>query len=66
MMLQSFGVSLLMHNSILVSHSESLVADGEHAAVGTDKYLSILKYLLRKTIYKHESLLASLSLSRCH
>ena len=52
-----------MHNSILVSHSESLVADGEHAAVGTDKYLSILKYLLHKTkyIYKHESLLASLS-----
>ncbi len=27
-----------MHNSILVSHSESLVADGEYATVGTDKY----------------------------
>ncbi len=39
-----------MHNSILVSHSESLVADGEHAVVGTDKYLLILKYLLHKTI----------------
>jgi hypothetical protein len=24
-----------MHKSILVSHSESLVADGGHAAVGT-------------------------------
>jgi hypothetical protein len=38
-MMPHCGVSLLMHRSMLVSHSESLVAINEYAAVVTIMYL---------------------------
>ena len=37
-MMPHCGVSLLMHRSMLVSHSESLVASNEYSAVVTKRY----------------------------
>ncbi len=37
-MMPHCGVSLLMHKSMLVSHSESLVASNEYSAVVTMRY----------------------------
>jgi hypothetical protein len=50
-----------MHRSMLVSHSESLVANNEYAALVTLRYLLMPLVVSAQGNLKHDSLFASLS-----
>jgi hypothetical protein len=50
-----------MHRSILVSHSESLVANNEYAALVTLRYLLMPLVVNAQGNLKHNSLFASLN-----